>query len=362
MIKNETPGTSRIKTLKCLVENVRFYGHVEKGDNMQINQNKRLLSYYSFSIILGVIWTLLLSVFSISGIKNIYSNTKELSLIQARSFFQEIVTTRMWNAEHGGVYVPVTKETPPNPYLDVADRSIETIDGKILTKINAAYMTRQIAEIALKKNLFWFQITSNTPIRPANKPDVWESKALKRFTQGVEEINEFTYSDDGESLFRYMAPLWVESECLKCHAEQGFSEGDLRGGISVNIKAGSITKLRDNQIKHLIVTNGVIWIIGLIGLYYASISLVKEEREREKLIGDLKNTLDEVKNLSGLLPICAQCKSIRDDKGYWNQLETYIEQHSAAQFSHGMCENCSDELYGEHEWYKKMKKRKTDSS
>ncbi len=325
---------------------------------MPVIQNKRMSPYFSFSVIIGAIWTLLSGVFCFWGIKNVYSHTEELSLNQARAFFQEIVTTRLWNAEHGGVYVPVTKETQPNPYLDIGDRIIKTVDGKVLAKINAAYMTRQIAQITLKKNLFWFHITSATPIRPANAPDKWESDALKRFSRGVEEFDEFIDSDNGESLYRYMAPLWVEEQCLKCHAEQGFKQGDLRGGISVNMKAGSINRLRYTQIKNVLITDGAIWILGLIGLFLATRSLIKEEYEREKVIDDLKAALDEVKSLSGLLPICASCKKIRDDKGYWKQIEFYIEEHSNAQFSHGLCENCSDELYGKEKWYQEMKKRK----
>jgi PAS domain S-box-containing protein len=67
--------------------------------------------------------------------------------------------------------------------------------------------------------------------------------------------------------------------------------------------------------------------------------------EREKLILDLQHALHEVKTLSGLLPICASCKKIRDDKGYWNNLEMYISEHSSAEFSHGLCPGCAQELY-----------------
>lgn len=66
------------------------------------------------------------------------------------------------------------------------------------------------------------------------------------------------------------------------------------------------------------------------------------------------NSLAEINTLSGLVPICASCKKIRDDKGYWNNLESYIEKHSNAQFSHGICDACSDKLYKDEEWYQKL--------
>ena len=69
------------------------------------------------------------------------------------------------------------------------------------------------------------------------------------------------------------------------------------------------------------------------------------EAKKEILISDLKKTLEEVTALRGLLPICASCKKIRDDKGYWNQIETYISNHSEAEFSHSICPECVKKLY-----------------
>jgi HAMP domain-containing protein len=82
------------------------------------------------------------------------------------------------------------------------------------------------------------------------------------------------------------------------------------------------------------------------------------EKEREQLIAQLKEALSKIKTLSGFLPICAHCKKIRDDKGYWNEIESYIHDHSDAEFSHGMCPECSDQLYGDEDWYIKMKLKK----
>ena len=76
------------------------------------------------------------------------------------------------------------------------------------------------------------------------------------------------------------------------------------------------------------------------------------------MIKKLQETLSELKTLGGLLPICASCKKIRDDKGYWNQIDTYIQEHSDATFSHSICPECSDNLYGNQDWYIKMKKNK----
>lgn len=71
----------------------------------------------------------------------------------------------------------------------------------------------------------------------------------------------------------------------------------------------------------------------------------KAEQEQSRLIGELRRTLGEVKTLRGFLPICSSCKKIRSDKGYWQQIESYIREHSEAEFSHGICPDCAVRLY-----------------
>lgn len=89
-----------------------------------------------------------------------------------------------------------------------------------------------------------------------------------------------------------------------------------------------------------------------------SYAKLKEQSNSLKVANEkLEIAILEVKHLSGLLPICASCKKIRDDKGYWNQIETYIKNHSEAEFSHGMCPECLDRTYGDQDWYQKKKEK-----
>jgi len=96
------------------------------------------------------------------------------------------------------------------------------------------------------------------------------------------------------------------------------------------------------------------------------LKISKLEKYQNHLINELEeknhqltDALKEIKTLKGIIPICASCKKIRDDEGYWNQVESYIQQHSEAKFSHSICPECSDELYGEEDWYIEMKKKKS---
>lgn len=88
-------------------------------------------------------------------------------------------------------------------------------------------------------------------------------------------------------------------------------------------------------------------LIGVLGIGRNITERKHNEEKREQLVKELQAALDKVKTLSGFLPICAYCKKIRDDKGYWNQIENYIQDHSMAEFSHSLCPECMEKHYGD---------------
>ena len=71
----------------------------------------------------------------------------------------------------------------------------------------------------------------------------------------------------------------------------------------------------------------------------------------------LKKQLDEIKTLQGILPICSSCRNVRDDAGYWVQVEAYVSNHTDAHFSHGICPDCMDTMYAGQEWYAKSQEK-----
>ncbi len=160
--------------------------------------------------------------------------------------FRLVELTRDWNAAHGGVYVPVTAATQPNPYLKDERRDIVGQDGMRLTKVNPAYMTRQIAELAAQGQGVQIHITSLRPIRPANTADAWETEALALFEGGLKERIGF-FGDGAQPVHRYMAPLLVKEACMKCHAMQGYQVGQVRGGISVSMPAAELLAVGARQ-------------------------------------------------------------------------------------------------------------------
>ena len=155
-------------------------------------------------------------------------------LYQGSSFFQEIVLTRQWVAQHDGVYVRLEPGIEPNPYLlKVPGLKVVIRDesGQAYTLKNPALVTREISELAAQRGLFRFRITSLDPLNPANAPDPFETESLRKFAAGAKESSAYESSGD-EVYFRYMAPLVTEKSCLVCHAQQGYKEGDVRGGLA----------------------------------------------------------------------------------------------------------------------------------
>ncbi len=600
---------------------------MENNFNAKVSRPIPLRSY---ALGIATLWSLFLALSLLWNAKINKLGTIEAARIEARTNLKKDIMYRHWNAGHGGVYAPVTEETPPNPYLDVPEREITTPSGQKLTKINPAYMTRQVHELAMNTNTVKDHITSLNPIRPANAPDTWETLALKAFETGVKEVSSVEEME-GKEYMRLMQPLSTKKGCLKCHARQGHQLGDIRGGLSTSLPMAPFKEIAQSYTLTLSVAHGLLWLLGLFGIGWgmhqlnhqiqkrmgteealqeseekyrtlfanagdalfimevdpenrswiiecnqrtlslfgcesndiigkspalfssetqpdgkasmeniiettklimegnpqdflwrhhrydnkkpslvevhlsrltlggksnymqavvrditerkqaeealsdsekkyrtlfessrdaimtlappdwkftaANLSSIKMfmakdeqdfisrvpwelspeyqpdgklssiksknridkamavgtnffewthqrlnneefpatvllsriefegkqllqatvrditnrkriEEDREKLINELQEALNTIITLKGMLPICSQCKKIRDDKGYWNQIEGYIESHSEAEFSHGLCPECMDKLYGDQDWYNKKDRNK----
>lgn len=155
----------------------------------------------------------------------------------ANAVTEQIMVARSWNAKHGGVYVEISPDNPPNPYIDLPDRDIVTLTGKKYTMINPAYMTRQLSDISSTKGRYRFYLVSNNPLNPVNKPDKWEHDMLMEFEQGTTKDAMMIYRDDGDGkrYFKYLTPLRIESPCLRCHGKHGYEINNIKGGLSIII-------------------------------------------------------------------------------------------------------------------------------
>src|SRR3989304_4360776 len=206
-----------------------------------MNESRKTATLHRRNIIaFTVIWTVLVG----SSLSWYFYEEHKHTIIDAETRARESINKdlvfRRWATGHGGVYVPATEETPPNPYLShVPERDIVTPSGRLLTLINPAYMIRLLHEFGRKQYDIRGHLTSLNPFNPRNVPDSWEAEALRAFERGKTEVSsvETMY---GESYLRLMLPLVTEHGCLKCHAAQGYKEGDIRGGISVSVPLAPI--------------------------------------------------------------------------------------------------------------------------
>ena len=180
--------------------------------------------------------------------------------LRAKAQFHLILLARRWNSDYGGVYVEKKPGVLSNQYLDSPD--IITSDGKTFTMKIPVEMTREISEYANKEGAFRFHVTSLNPVNPTNVADDFERRALARILEGEEDV-AWKEERGNHIIYRYMGALYTEKNCLKCHVEQGYGVGDLRGGISVEFNITQAEKaLRAQKVRTRL------WVLGCIGYLF----------------------------------------------------------------------------------------------
>ena len=274
---------------------------------------------------------------------------RSLTFQAARALLEKDLLYREWSILHGGVYVPKSASAEPSTAAREEEQEIVTTSGQTLTLLNPAVVSRQVLELQERQTGIRGHLTSLKPVRAANRPDDWERQALEDFEKGRKEVSSVE-TFQGERCFRMMRPLVTVPACLRCHEEAGRKPGEIRGGISVTVPMSRFVSPGTNL--RLGMAHLALWLFGMTGLIFGARDVQRHTRarqraeaERERLIAELQGALASVKTLRGLIPICASCKKIRDDQGYWLQLETYLARHSDAEFSHSLCLDCMRKLY-----------------
>lgn len=261
------------------------------------------MHYFSNKLAYIVIWlgVIVSILFIISKEEDNFE--KNLTLLEknlyqeAQAHFNNMVIARSWNASHGGVYVKPKKGLKPNPYLK--DNVLIYDQNKTLIKINPAWMTRQISEISNKQSRYFYNLTSNNPLNPSNKPDAFEKEALEFFEKNttqstfskIENINGKT------TRYNFMGKLIVKQSCMSCHASQGYKVGDVRGGIRVSLPTdffnSSVNNFKKDLFYNKLISILFIILIGIVLTLYVrkqniyNLTLVNLNEEMRK------NTINE---------------------------------------------------------------------
>lgn len=215
--------------------------------------------------LIAAIWTLIICALCTYAIIQSKQGISENATLEAKTNIDKDLAYRRWAAEQGGIYASPTEKTPPNPYLKVPNRDVVTTDGKKLTLINPAYMTRLVQERTAELYGIKGHLTSLNPTRPENMPDAWEESALKQIESGAKEVTQVV-DLEGNPYLRHMRAFVTENKCLKCHAEQGYAEGDIRGGISVSVPLDHYYAIYRTDRNGTLLRYSILWIIGISGI------------------------------------------------------------------------------------------------
>ncbi len=223
---------------------------------------KRSSKFFKTSWWIITAWTVIILGLLVRDLLILRETSRNLVIGEARAHFQRDEAFRFWAAKHGGFYVPIDERTPPNLYLShIPERDIITPSGIKLTLMNPAYALRQMNEEFTTFSGMSGHITSLKPLRPENGPDQWEHGALKSFEKGKKEYLEYTMFN-GESSLRLMRPLITQEGCLKCHRHQGYSVGDVRGGVSVSVPLQNYLSEESKSRTSHIFSFALIWMLG----------------------------------------------------------------------------------------------------
>jgi signal transduction histidine kinase len=195
-------------------------------------------------------------IFTWAGIQS-KKQSDELVVNQARILTRQIVLTRQWITDSGGVLVDLRSEGAK----DIAcffDDKIQTGQGEF-QRFTPAMVTRKLSQYSTRQDLYRFRLASLNPLNPENEPDEFEREAINLFqNQKVNETFRFA-ENSGQQVFQYMVPLYLEKQCLECHNREGDAVNAVRGGLSLflNVK-NMLSASRQNHLKLAIAGTGLI--------------------------------------------------------------------------------------------------------
>ena len=242
--------------------------------------------------------------------------------LQAKVLFKQIVLTRKWIADHGGVFVEKLPWVKPNPYLE--NPLIRDDKGKLYVRKNPAMVTKELSLYAQKEGLYFFHITSLRLLNPDNAPDDFEREVLHDFeakkvkeSSKVEKIGDSYY-------FRYIAPLYVEESCLQCHLKQGYKVGDVRGAISVAVPMDYAFAIIHSGRKGLILATIATISILMVALYVMLKELVL--RPVKQLKKSMKDFSEGVKAETSVIRVGDELEDL--SKSFVEMSKSLTEYHT----------------------------------
>lgn len=258
---------------------------------------------FARKFLIGAILIITLVICGVFLAFNMRAEELTVSMIhqQAKSLFKQVILIRRWVTGYGGVYVAVTPDVNPNPFLtSLPGLKVNIVDkdnDKQYTLRNPGLVTREMSQLSSEAEGYSFHVSSLKPVNAlTNSPDAFERASLLKFEEGVREAYTIEQRQSGP-VYRYMAPLIYETPCNRCHNNQGYRLGDIRGGISISIPMNEVVaKMRFNRLLT------AVFALSVLALLFGALAFVNKRfmkglREaQEKLVN-----MATVDGLTGLL-------------------------------------------------------------
>lgn len=221
------------------------------------------MSTYRLSLQWKFLLSIVLVVFSTLGIIFVWAgfqNEKQAMdqvVNQAKILIRQIILTRQWVSDCGGVMVLRDSEGAAD-VLGFYDDRMDTPRGSY-QRFTPSMVTKKLSQYSLREDLYRFRLAGSNPLNPENRPDDFESQALAMFVHnGATEAFRVKTEPD-ETYFQYMVPLFVDKACMECHKGQGFSKGAIGGGLSVFLPIGKMkSSLARDQLQLALAGAGLI--------------------------------------------------------------------------------------------------------
>ncbi|MCU7835868.1 MAG: EAL domain-containing protein [gamma proteobacterium symbiont of Taylorina sp.] len=228
---------------------------------MKINSEIQQLN--NDTILIIIIWSGIIVSSLFWNFEREHNQVLKLAEVEAQTNLKKDLAFRRWATKMGGLYVRVTADSQPSPFMShMPERDLISTSGQLLTLYNPAIMLRLIMETQDKLYGVKASITSTEYLNPDNAPDHWEKEALKIVSKTLRDYSNISEIDD-QPVLRYMQPMIIEKGCLKCHAWDTNRIGKVGGATNVAISLIPFYILEQEARRVLLISHGGIWILGV---------------------------------------------------------------------------------------------------
>jgi serine phosphatase RsbU (regulator of sigma subunit) len=232
----------------------------------------RLRNYLS---VLVILWTTAFAFTLSWSLIDKWNKTRDVLRAEAQSAFRKDRGLLRWYAARGGVFVPASAAAQIDRTKPVGNfRS-----GQRLVPVDASDMIREVHGFGHEESELQTHLVGLAPRHSANAPDAWETDALKRLADGEPEVSS-ERTIHGTTFLQSMRPLKVEESCLKCHAENGYRAGELRGGVSIAVPFAPLWPLEKAEMLRSIGGYGIMWLFGLCSILFGARQLRRQIEKR----------------------------------------------------------------------------------